>query len=143
MHHTDPMGYTLEQLVKALAQETISEISYDESEMQEDYVEEQGYSLWESIADTVFREINDSTRINESNVTFAPYGREADELLEILHPILEPYSQYPAAPKLLSAMEKTISTKYNLDPRPYTTFVVRVMNSEAAKLWNSQGRVYR
>ena len=137
------MGYTLEQLVKALASETISELSYDESEIEEEYVQEQGYNLWESIAETVFKEITDSTKINESNVAFSPYGRESDELLEDLQPILEPYSQYPAAPKLLSAIEKIISGKHHLDPRPYTTFIVRVMNSDAAKLWNEQGRIYR
>lgn len=143
MHHTDPMGYTLEQLVRALAAETITELSYDDSEIEEEYVQEQGYNLWESIAETVFKEISDSAKINESSAVFSPYGRDADELLEILQPVLEPYSQYPAAPKLLAAMEKIISSKHGLDPRPYTAFVVRVMNSDAAKLWNSEGRVYR
>jgi hypothetical protein len=136
------MNYTMEQLIKALAEESLSELAYDNVDDDEKYSSNDNeQNIWETIAETIFKEITANTL--EESAAFTPYGHRADELSKHLESILESYSYIPAAPKLLSAMEKIISTKHQLDPRPYTTFVVNVMNSDAAKFWNNEIRVFR
>lgn len=135
------MNYTMEQLIKALAEESMTELLHDNEENIIEHASNSEQNIWETIAETIFKEI--SANNLEESTNFSPYGNTADELSKHLESILEPYSYIPAAPKLLSAMEKVISTKYQLDPRPYTTFVVNVMDSDAAKFWNNEIRVFK
>lgn len=134
MHNSDPMGYSMEQLVRALAAETMSEISYDEAVVEEESV---GGGMWENIASALLEEI-DSTYSGDE---LQPYGYYADECLVGLRPLVQPYSVYPAAAKLLTALETLVQQK--TDPRAYTTLVVRAMGSDAADQWQKEGRQFR
>lgn len=135
MHHSDPMGYSMEQLVRALAAETMSEISYDEAVVEEEAPS--GGGMWENIAAALLEEI-DATYTGDE---VQPYGYYADECLIGLRPLVQPYSVFPAAPNLLTALEKL--TVDRGDPRAYTTLVVRAMGSEEADRWQKEERVYR
>lgn len=137
MHHSDPMGYSMEQLVRALAAETMSEISYDEASVVEEEEEHSGGGMWENIAGALLEEI-DATY---SGGEVKPYGYYADECLIGLRPLVQPYSMFPAAPRLLSALEKLTTDRG--DPRAYTALVVRAMDSEEADRWQKEERVYR
>ncbi len=139
MPHKDAMHYTMEQLVKALAAETMSELSFDDAEVyQEDYYEiNQPSGMWENIAKALLEEIEYAYSGSEVR----PYGRVADECMENLSALVQPYSTYPAAPKLLSALENIASAKS--DPRAYTSLVVRAMDSDIADNWFRDGRQYR
>jgi len=134
MHYTDPMGYTVEQLVRALTAETMSEISYDEAVVEED---SSGGGLWENIATALLEEI-DATY---EGAEVQPYGYFADECLVGLRPLVQPYSVFPAAPKLLTALEQL--TLDRGDPRAYTSLVVRAMGTEEAGRWQKEERAYR
>jgi hypothetical protein len=131
----------MEQLIKALAEESMTELMHENEDSVIEHSSNDDQNIWETIAETIFKEL--SINNLEESANFSPYGNNADELSKHLESILEPYSYIPAAPKLLSAMEKVISTKYQLDPRPYTTFVVNVMDSDAAKFWNNEIRVFK
>lgn len=135
MHNSDPMGYTMEQLVKALAAEAMTEISYDDAEVVEEESPQQG--MWENIAHAVMNEIDSTYQGGD----LKPYGYHADECIMLLKPLVQSYAVYPAAHKLLTALEKVASAK--ADPRAYSTIVVRAMDSDAAKTWEKDLRTYR
>jgi len=139
MPHKDAMHYTMEQLVKALAAETMSELSFDDAEVhQEDYHgTEQPLGMWENIAKALLEEIEYAYSSSEVR----PYGRVADECIENLSALVQPYSTYPAAPNLLSALEDIVSAKS--DPRAYTSLVVRAMDSDIADHWFKDDRRYK
>jgi hypothetical protein len=127
------MHYNMEQLVKALTAETMAEISYDDAEIhEEEGVLKHHRGMWENIAKTVVEEI-DSTYDGGSEIK--PYGYYADEVVLAIKPLLQPYSAYPAAHHLLSALEQTALNAGNGDPRPYVTIVIRAMDTAAAKKW--------
>lgn len=133
MHHSDPMHYSMEQLVRALAAETLSEISYDEAVVEEN----SGGGMWENIASALLEEID--TTYEGDHVS--PYGYHADECLIGLRPLVQPYSMFPAAPKLLTALEQLTAGRD--DPRAYTALVVRAMGTDEAERWQKEERVYR
>ena len=134
MHHTDPMSYSMEQLVRALAAETISEISYDEVEVHAE--EAPGGGMWQNIAEALLQEIDDTY----SGGVLRPYGYHADECLVSLRPLVHPYSVYPAAHKLLSALEEVASSRE--DPRAYCEIVIRAMDSDVASNWRNEVRKF-
>ena len=137
MHNSDPMGYSMEQLVRALAAETLSEISFDEAEVHNEESEASGGGMWGNIAEALLNEIDDTY----SGGNVHPYGYHADECLVGLRPLVHPYSVYPAAHKLLSALEEAASSK--TDPRAYCEIVIRAMDSEAAETWKKEMRRFR
>lgn len=136
MHHSDPMHYNMEQLVRALAAETMSEISYDDAEVHNE--EAEGGGMWQHIAEALLQEIDDTY---SGNGQLSPYGYHADECIVGLGPLVHSYSVYPAAHKLLSALEEAASSK--ADPRAYCELAIRAMDSEAANGWRGEGRKYR
>lgn len=129
------MHYSMEQLVRALAAETLSEISYDDATVEEEGSTNGG--MWDHIASVLLDEI-DSTYEGEE---VQPYGYHADECIIGLRPLVQPYSVFPAASNMLSALEQLTLGKG--DPRAYTTLVVRAMGTAEADRWQSEERLYR
>jgi len=134
MFGSDPMGYTMEQLVSALAVETMSEIGFDEVEVEP---EESAGGMWEHIAKVTVDEI---ANLYEGD-SIHPYGYHADEVVYTMRPILEPYSAYPATHKLLSAVEDVVSRDGG-DPRPYVNLMIRIFDNDSAKDWRNK-RAFR
>lgn len=130
MWKSDPMGYTMEQLVKALAAETMNEIGFDDAEVEEPLQTE---TMWDHIAKVTIDEISSLYESEDIH----PYGYRADEVVHTMRPLLEPYGVYPASHKLLSAIESTL-TNSGKDPRPYTNLVVRILDNDSAKDWRNK-----
>lgn len=134
MFGSDPMGYTLEQLISALAVETMGEIGFDEVEVEP---EESAGGMWEHIAKVT---VNEITNLYEGD-SIHPYGYRADEVVYTMRPILEPYSTYPATHKLLSAVEDVVSRDGG-DPGPYVNLMIRIFDNGSAKDWRNK-RAFR
>lgn len=138
MPGSDPMSYTMEQLVNALAVETMSEISLDESEVEEFHkTEEQAPGMWEQIAEVVLEELE----ILFDDEPIYPYGHKAVEAIDYMRPLLEPYSVYPACHKLLSAIENNAANKLGKDPRPYISLVIRIFDNDHANDWKNKREI--
>lgn len=128
----DPMGYTMEQLVRALANEAISEVSYDDSSPYDQ--EEISVDLWTNIAEAI---------IKEMDRLFEVHGQYySEDLIEDIRHLLEPYSMHPAAHKFLGALEQT-SANLGKDPRLYTTTAIQAIDSVAANDWADNHRNFR
>lgn len=137
MPGSDPMSYTMEQLVNALAVETMSEISLDDSETDDSPEENQYPGMWEQIAAVVLDELN---ALFEDEPIY-PYGHKALEAIEYMKPLLEPYSVYPACHKLLTAIEALITNNFGKDPRPYTNLILRIFDNEHANDWKNKREI--
>lgn len=124
----------MEQLVKALAAETMSEVEMDEVDVIE---EESAPGMWEHIADTTIKEID--AMFGEQPLH--PHGYHADEVVYTLRPLMEPYSVYPAVFKLLDAIESK-ADKCGKDPRAYTNLVLRMIDNEHSREWRNR-RTFR
>ena len=130
------MGYTMEQLVKALAAETMSEIEMDEA-IVEPEVEDSAPGMWEHIAKVTIDEIE--SMFGEQHIH--PYGYYADEVVYTMRPLLEPYSAYPATHKLLTAIEEQANS-CGKDPRAYVNLVLRIFDNDSAREWKNK-RAFR
>lgn len=110
------MNYSMEQLVRALAGETVQEIFHEEAE--EAYQNGQqtceGPSKWKLLADAVIKEVD--AVFDNKEVT--PRGHLADEAVFFLKPIVRPHSHSIEIKKLFVSLEKILGEK-SKDPRPY------------------------
>lgn len=122
------MQYNMEQLVKALAEETLGEVGFNDVEPEIKSVD----NTWEHVAKMVVEEIKS---LYEGNIIYS-YGQRADEATKILKPLLEPYNIYPFSHKLLTAIE-IITSNAGEDPRSYTNLIIRILDNDSAREWRN------
>jgi len=132
MSYQGQMTYTLEQLVRALAHESITA---DQEEQIYQNANTDTQPKWHSVVKTIVKEIDNlfpskkiTNEVAESNV-------------EKLSSMLEIYNYYPHSHNLLSSIEEYLISS-GQDPRPYTTLLVRVLDSVNIKDWHVK-RKYR
>jgi len=137
MHHSDPMKYTMEQLVKALTAEALGEVSNNNLMLQQECACEdnddnenlENNTKWDQVAQALVAEIKNQF----SGISVRANGPEAEECIDSLASLVSLYSEYPMAFKLLSAVEKIASDE--TDSRVFASLIVQAMNSDAADEW--------
>ena len=127
------MNYSVEQLIRALTDNTFDELEGD-TEVPAD---EELYfdTKWTSIIGTVIEEMQHFFKNGE----VYPYGYNADEAILFLRPILEPYNAYPAIKNLVVTLEDVLVSR-NIDPRPYVVLLKRAMDNPQVEKFYKERR---
>jgi hypothetical protein len=127
----DPMKYTVEQLIRALVDQTMGEANFDDV-YQVDKTNAYDPSALD-MADNLYHQLK-GLRVE---------SEQAQEVLDRLRPELDKFSHYPAANQLLDSIEQVVWKKYRDDPKPIAAIVVQALNSKAADDWYANMRKNR
>lgn len=129
----DPMKYTMEELINALVDQTMGEVTFSTDEYQFGEPEGTPNPGAMNLAEELYRSLRG----------IRPGTERAREVVSYFTDEIDHYSHYPSSHRLLDAIEHVVWNKYKDDPKPIVKIVTDAMDSNAAMDWYESERKYR
>ncbi len=128
-HSNDPMSYSTEELMKAIEEQTLGEITFDEAEVGSSGTD----SMMSDLVESLYEDLKG----------VHPNSREAESVIERIRPKIEHCLFYPLSHNLLESVEYIVAAKFRDDPRPYVKIVADALGTPAARNWLNEFQRYR